>query len=390
MTVTQISTVINNVSSEILGTKAVENEDLSNIVSIGEQLTANGVDNYVKSLINHIGKVIFVNRPYNGNVPSVLMDSWEFGSILEKIDADIPEAQDNSEWNLQSGKSYDTNVFYKPTVSAKFFNKRVTFEVPISITERQVKESFSNAEQLNGFYSMIYSSVEKSMTLKIDSLVMRTINNMIAQTLADGYGTTSPEYTKEATTGVRAVNLLAMYNTANNTTLKAEKAITDPAFIRFATYQIAMYKDRLNKMSTLFNIGGKARFTPDDMLHVILLSNFANASDSYLQADTFHNELVRLPNYEKVAYWQGSGLKYDWASVSSINVKTDVSGTPTDVTTDGIIGVMFDRDALGVCNLNRRTTTNYNAKGEFFNSYFKFDAGYINDLNENFVVFLVK
>lgn len=382
MTVAQIYDIINPITKEILGETAVVNEDLSNIVDIGKEIfDATDVDNYVKSLVNHIGRVIFVNRPYSGGAPSVLMDGWEYGSVLEKISAELPEATENESWELTDGASYDPNIFYKPKVSAKFFNKRVTFEIPMSFTERQVKESFSNASQLNGFLSMLYNAVDKSMTIKIDSLVMRTINNMIAETLHDFNN--GGDYTG---TGIRAVNLLKLYNDDKGTVLTAEKSIKDPDFIRFASYIMGLYMERLSKISSLFNIGGKDRFTPRDLLHVILLSDFAKASDSFSMSSTFHNEFVALPKGEIIPYWQGSGTDYSFNSVSSINVKTASGDT---VSASGIIGVMFDRDALGVTNLDRRVTTNYNPKAEFFSNWYKFDAGYFNDMNENFVLFYV-
>lgn len=382
MTVAQIYDIINPITKEILGETAVVNEDLSNIVDIGKEIfDATDVDNYVKSLVNHIGRVIFVNRPYSGGAPSVLMDGWEYGSVLEKISAELPEATENESWELTDGASYDPNIFYKPKVSAKFFNKKVTFEIPMSFTEKQVKESFSNASQLNGFLSMLYNAVDKSMTIKIDSLVMRTINNMIAETLHDFNNT--GDYTG---TGIRAVNLLKLYNDDKGTALTAEKSIKDSDFIRFASYIMGLYIERLSKISSLFNIGGKDRFTPRDLLHVILLSDFAKASDSFSMSSTFHNEFVALPKGEIVPYWQSSGTDYSFNSVSSINVKTASGDT---VNASGIIGVMFDRDALGVTNLDRRVTTNYNPKAEFFSNWYKFDAGYFNDMNENFILFYV-
>ena len=382
MTVAQIYDIINPITKEILGETAVVNEDLSNIVDIGKEIfDATDVDNYVKSLVNHIGRVIFVNRPYSGGAPSVLMDGWEYGSVLEKISAELPEATENESWELTDGASYDPNIFYKPKVSAKFFNKKVTFEIPMSFTEKQVKESFSNASQLNGFLSMLYNAVDKSMTIKIDSLVMRTINNMIAETLHDFNNT--GDYTG---TGIRAVNLLKLYNDDKGIALTAEKSIKDREFIRFASYIMGLYMERLSKISSLFNIGKKDRFTPRDLLHVILLSDFAKASDSFSMSSTFHNEFVALPRGEIVPYWQSSGTDYSFNSVSSINVKTASGDT---VNASGIIGVMFDRDALGVTNLDRRVTTNYNPKAEFFSNWYKFDAGYFNDMNENFVLFYV-
>lgn len=396
MEVKQIYTLINSVSDEVLGRTDIVADDLTGIVDLGtEVFNQNAVDNYVKSLVNHIGKVIFVNRPYAGKVPSVLMDAWEFGSVLEKISADVPEAEENDTWNLTDGQSYDQDVFHKPTVTAKFFNSKVTFEVPVSITERQIKESFSNAAQLNGFISMIYAAVEKSMTIKADALIMRTINNMIAETvLADAqvFGATEAGDMTGANLSsastARCVNLLKLYNdkTGAKTPLTAAKAITDPDFIRFASYVMGTYADRLQSISTLFNIGGKERFTPKDMLHVVLLSDFAKAAQTYLYSDTFNRGDVLLPQAETVPFWQGSGQNYEFGDTGGIYVKE--SGGKT-VTISGVLGVMFDRDALGVCNLDRRVTTNYNAKAEFFNNYYKFDAGYFNDTNENFVVFFI-
>lgn len=375
MKVTQIYSIINDVMKETLGQDAVVNEDLSNIVDLGQDvINSDNVDNYVKKLVNHIGKVIFTDRLYSGGVPSVLMDSWEFGSILEKVSADMPEATESDTWKLENGKDYSPDIFYQPTVSAKFFNSKVTFEIPLSFTEKQVKESFSNVNQLNGFISMLNTTVENSMTVKLDNLIMRTINNMTAETIQDG-------------NGVRAVNLLEQYNEQYGETVTAQEATKNVSFIRFASYVISLYKDRLNKISTLFNIGGKEKFTPNDKLHLVLLSDFGKASDTFLESDTIHNEKVTLPEYESVPYWQGSGEDYAFNSVSKIDVKTSGGNT---VEQTGILGVMFDTEALGVSNLDRRVTTNYNPKAEFFTNFYKMDAGYYNDLNENFVVFYIE
>lgn len=385
MEVKQIFALMNSVTSEVLGKTDLVAEDLSNVVDIGTEIfNASAVDNYVRSLVDHIGKVVFVNRPYTGAVPSVLMDGWEYGSICEKISADMPEATENETWDLKDGTSYDPNIFYQPKVSAKFFNKRVTFEVPMSFTERQVKESFDNAAQLNGFISMIYNEIDKSMTVKIDSLVMRTIDNMIGMTVYADYQAAE----QNSKSGVKAVNLLKLYKDRNASAadLTADKAITEPEFIRFASYVMGMYEKRLAKISTLFNVGGKARFTPADLLHVVLLADFASSAGAYLQSDTFHNEFVALPKAEIVPYWQASGKGYAFADTSKIDIKMPDNNS---IAVSGILGVMFDRDALGVCNRDRRVTTNYNAKGEFWNQWAKFDCEYFNDSNENFVVFFV-
>lgn len=374
----QVYELMNGVTTEVLGDSAVVLEDLSNVVDIGTAvISASAMDKYVKSLVDHIGKVIFVNRPYAGSAPSVLMDGWEYGSILQKITYDdLPEATENESWDLVNGQSYDPNVFTQPTVSSKFFSKRTTFEIPMSFAERQVKSAFDSAAQLNAFFSMIHNAIEKSMTVKTDGLVSRTVNNMIGETLKAGKAS-------------MAVNLLALYKEKfpTDATVTAANCIYHPEFIRYASFIMKLYSDRMAKLSTLFNQGAKERFTTKDLQHIVLLAEFESSAGVYLQSDTFHNEFTSLPTAETVPFWQGSGTDYSFTSTSKIHIST-ASGT--EITQDGILGIIFDRDALGVSNLDRRVTTDYNAKGEFFNNWFKADAGYFNDMNENFVVFYAK
>ena len=378
MKVTQLKDIVNNVTSEVLGKENVLAEDLSNLVDVGNEIVdSENVDNYVKKLIDRIGKVVFVNRLYAGGVPSVLMDSWEFGSIVEKISADMPDAEENDSWQLQDGQTYSQDTFYQPKVSAKFFNSKVTFDVKLSFTTEQVKESFASVNELNAFLSMLETGVKNSMTVKLDGLIMRTINNFTGQIINSGQA-------------MQKVNLLADYNTATGQTLKANKALLDKDFLKYASLVIKKYQARITKMSTLFNQGGKARFTNINDLHTVLLSDFADSAEVYLMSDTYHNDTVSLPQHETVPYWQGSGKNYDFNSISSIDVKINAGNkTAKEIKQTGIVGVMFDTNALGVSNLNQRTTTAYNARAEFYTNFYKMDAGYFNDLNENFVVFYI-
>lgn len=383
MEVKQVADFVNSAASETIGNEALLTEDLSNSVDIGEAIfNASAFDAFVKSLVNHIGKVIFVNRPYRGSAPSVLMDAWEYGSIVEKITSEMPTATENESWELVDGASYDPNIFYQPKAEAKFFNKMTTFEIDRSITERQLRQSFSSATQLNAFVSMLFNEVEKALTVRNDALIMRTINNMTAETLYT-------QYSGGVMTGIggpKAVNLLARYNQQYSASLTAAQAILNPDFIRYAAYQMALTVDRLTRMSVLFNVGGKQRFTPKDLQHIVMLSEFRAAADVFLQSNTFHDEYTKLINAETVPFWQGSGTDYAFTSTGAIDVTT-VSGHA--VQASGILGVIFDRDALGVMNFNSRVTTNYNGKAEFTNYFYKRDARYFNDFNENFVVFFV-
>ena len=363
MKVNQIYEIMNTISKELLGDTAVVNEDLSNIVELGNTFeNVVGLDNYVKALNDHIGRLVFVDRVYKGRAPSVLMDGWEYGSIMEKVSAVMPEATENESWELTNGASYDGQIFYKPTVIVKCWNNRVTFEIPISITEVRVKSSFTTVTQLNSFLSMIRTAIENSMTTKLDALIMRTINNFTAETLFNEYNSGD---TFTGASHVKAVNLLYLYNTNINTgtAITSEQALTNIDFIKFASATMANYVDRIKTMSTLFNIGEQPRFTPDDMLHVVMLSQFKNSADVYLQSDTYHNEFTAFPKSESVPYWQGSGENYEFSSTSKIDIKT--SGNHT-VTATGVLAVMFDRDALGVTCINPRVTSQFCRKGRVF------------------------
>lgn len=377
MKITQVKDLVNSAIKETNGSSALLKEDLSNVVDVGSEIFgADSVDNFVKKLVDRVGYTVFNSRVYQGSVPSILMNSWEFGSVMEKVETEIPAATENDSWNLQDGQSYSQDTFYQPKVSAKFYNSRVTFDIPLSFTEMQVKSAFNSATELNSFISMLVTSVQNAMTVNIDNLITRTINNMTAFTL-------------NGKNKNRAVNLLSVYNAKTGQSLTAAKALTDSAFIKFANQQIMLTQGRFSKLSTLFNEGGKQRFTPSSEQHLVLLDDFASASKVYLESDTYHDSNVSLQGYETVPYWQGSGTSYDFTDTSKIDVSITVSNKPTEIVQSGIVGVLFDTNAVGVSCMNQRVTSAYNARAEFYTNFTKFDAGFFNDLNENYVVFYI-
>lgn len=375
MKVEQVYEIVNDTTKEVIGSEElIATADNNKIVDVGESVIgSSNMDNYVRSLVDHIGRVVFVNRPYEGNTPSVLMTGTEWGAITEKIKYNgLPEAEENDTWELQDGVSYDPNIFTKPNVSAKFFSKITTFDIPMSFAQKQLKSAFSSAGQLTAFFSMIENSIAKSFTVKQDSLVMKTIGNFIMHSHGD-------------LTGNRYVKLGTMYRSKFSKETTGENLLYDPEFIRFASMVIKRYAKRMTGISTLYNEGGNVRNTDMKYLHMVLHNDFTAAADSYLQSDTYHEEFTKLPNAEVVPFWQGSGSAFGWSDTSA--VKGIPTGGDSAVTVSNILGVMFDRDALGVCNLDRRTTSNYNGKAEFTNNWYKFDCGYFNDFDENFVLF---
>ena len=378
MKVTQIKDLVNSSLKELNGTSELLNEDLSNVVDVGTEIfDTENVDNFVKKLIDRVGSTVFNTRIYQGSAPSVLMTSWEFGSVLEKVDSELPDVKENDSWQLENGKDYSPNIFYQPKVSAKFFNSKVTFDIPISFTQMQVKSAFNSASELNGFLSMLMNNVQNAMTVHLDGLIMKTINNMTANVL-------------DKKQGLQVVNLLEGYNKTATTKLTAENALQNADFIKYANLIINTYRDRISKLSTLFNQGQKSKFTPQANQHLVVLSDLASASKVYLESDTYHDDNVKISNYDVVPYWQGSGKTYSFDDVSSIDVAIKDGKSTKEIKASGILGVLFDTNAVGVTCQNQRVTTNYNPRAEFYTNFNKFDAGYYNDLNENFIVFTVQ
>lgn len=377
MKVTQIKDLVNNSLKEVNGSSVLLKEDLSNVVDIGKELLNNDdIDNFVKKLVDRVGKTVFNNRVYQGSAPSVLMDAWEYGSVVEKIDSDLPNVEENDSWELEDGKSYDQDIFYQPKVSAKFFNSKVTFDIPMSFTKTQVESAFNSPTELNSFLSMLMTKVQNAMTVNLDGLIMKTINNFTASVI-------------NAKKGMQVVNLLDMYNKTAQTKVTVDNALTSPDFIKFANLMINTYRDRLTKMSTLFNETGLNKFTPVDNQHLVILSDLASASKVYLESDTYNQDNVKITNYDTIPYWQGSGTTYNFKDTSKIDVAIKDGTQTKEVVQSGILGVLFDTSALGVSCQNPRTTTAVNARAEFYTNFNKYDAMYYNDLNENFVVFMI-
>lgn len=385
MQVNQIYTILNDVMLEVTGQNVADegepaafilNEDLSNIVDMGTAVFSNNwKDNYVKALLDRIGREVFVDRTYEGYAPRVLRDSWEYGSIMSKTRCKIFDAKANPSWNLQKGETVNQFEFNPPDVTQKFYNSKTAWQIDCSFTDYQLRESFTNAAAMNRFISMIENRIQTSMTIYIDSLIMRTINNFMAEKINAGNS---------------VIDVLAGFNATQASPISAAAAVSNKEFYRYLAYRTDLDIERFRAPSANFNIDDEANvtFTPREYAHFVLHSDFAAGMKVYLQADTYHENLVTLGDFETVPFWQAQGDAYQLATTSRIDVKLASDNTKT-VNRNYIIGILFDRDALGVLNDNRRVTSAYNANGEYWNNFYKVDTSYFNDLAENAIIYVL-
>ena len=379
MEVKQIAGIVNEMAKEFLGQEAIVNENLDGIVDFGDQIkNIRDLGAYIESLVNHIGKVIVVNRQWSGDTLGILRDSWEWGSILEKITIQLPEATENESWELVDGTSYDPNVFTSTKATAKFFNSKTTFEIPMSFTRMQLMQSFSNAGQYQSFVSAIETAIKKQLAISYQNLAMRLINAMAAETYQNAIGGSN-------TTSASAVNLLKIYNDTHETQLTAENCRFNADFLRNCSRIIKQTSSYLTRPSVLFNIENTDKFTPENLQHLVMLTEFTALTRYNMEADTRHNDLVKLPYYREIPFWQGSGETFGWDDVSKVHVT--VGGQ--EITIEHLVGVLFDHDAVAITNFDRRTTSDWNAKAEFTNAWHKSDCGYLADKAENFVIFYI-
>lgn len=386
MNVKQIATIVNTIIGEFTGETSVVQEDLSNIVDVGGVIADKiGYDTYTKALINRIGRTVFVDRKYEGSAPDITVDSWEYGSIMQKVRAELPEAVENPTWSLVKGESIDPFIFNPPEVMAKFYNSKTTFSVEMSFTETQVKQSFTSAEEMARFFAMIENRIAMQLTLARDNLTMRTIVNLIGEKIIRSHN----------------VPLVTLYNLfqkpdkpieIDDERLFVSAALNNSDFLRFACKTIIMYRDFIKSASVNYNEGGYVTFTPEDRQHLVMITEFASSIGISLLANTYNNELIDLGEYDTVPFWQACAIdgRYDIRTASAINVKPasgETGSTQGVVARNGVVAVLFDRDACAVCNDNPRVTSIYNPRGEYTNYFYKQDCSYLNDLDENVIVF---
>lgn len=388
MKVKQISSMLNTVFGEILGDTALVNEDMSNIVSVGQVITSStqfgdNFDNYAGAIVDKVGRTVFADRVYRAKDLGIWRDSWEYGSVLEKIRVDIGDYEDNCEWDLtvpgQTGLDYNENLqahieelfkFVPANAQAKYFNLKTTFKTVISITRKQLKSAFNGASEMARFIGMIENRIMSKMEIAKDQLQRRTLVNLIGTKVHAG----------------TVVDLKDEFEAAGGTAISNfAAALKDPDFLKFAAKKITMDREFMTEPSKIYNEGNFYTHTPIEDSRLVVLADLDSGLKFNLYGDTYNEEFVKLDNYKTVPFWQGSGTAMALADRSKINIKTAGGDT---VVTGGILGILFDRDAAMVCNEDPEVRSQYNADGNFTNFFYTYDCSYFNDFDENAIVYV--
>lgn len=374
--VSQIKNIINDSVKDALGESFDATKiETSDVVSLGKAIgSMNLYEGFFGALVNRIAKTVYFVRTYEGNTRSILRDEHEYGAFIQKVYYDLPDAVDNPTYQIPDGNGdykqkspYDVEATVG--VSALIYGGKGTWSIEIVRPLEQIKTAFLDTASMAAFIDGIYVTIENAFKLEEERLVAAAANTAIAAALDGG----------------NARNLLAEYNDKFSQSLTKTSALVSADFLRYAAKEINRTVENMGEMSTAFNKAGYPTFTSRDNLVVEMLAEFASAEDTYLQADTFHKELVALPRYDRVPFWQASGKSFDFDTCSKINIEHD--DLDNDITQDGIICFMHDVENVAAYFGNRRAWEMVNPRSEVVVHGEKAEKGYAVDNHANAEVF---
>ena len=376
----QVADLTNDALKNTLGEETtLLTENLEGVVDIGTSLAnANAYKNFIENLMVATAKYIFRFREYKAKAPNVLRDNYEFGQLIQKIRTKLPNTSENQSWKIQPNASYDDNVYTPNEVEVKLFMDQITFEVRKSITNEQIKNAFTSAAQLGNFVSMQFGYVQNRLELDLENLTYMTINNYMAELIKLNTG---------GNAGKRVIPLLTLYKAQDpnaDSTLTADQALFDKGFLIYAAAKIKDFMNLMQRYNVSFNAEEFETFTPEDLQHVCLYSQFVDNMATYAESSTFHDEFIKLPEGFKVDYWQGIGSN---SVADRTKISIEVASDGTKVEKSYIIGFIFDHDALGINHDQPSVETHYVKSAQFTNYWYKEKLGMFNDLSENGIVF---
>ena len=380
----QIYDFVNKVNTQAWGKEAITVLDATGLIATGDLVisSANNTDIWTRSMMDVMSDQFMGNRKRTQKTYSnIYKTSFEYGAYLEKIVVKVPDAKPESAWTLQDGQELKNPTAAFPDVEVKLFSSHNVYRFDITLPVDQLKSAFMSPEKFAAFISAVQLEMENKIEASNANLARVCVNNFIAEKV---------NYAKaHAGEGVHAINLLAEYNTATSAGLTIAKAMTDPAFIRWATAQMNKYIKRMADDSTVFNINKLNRQTDKEHLNFIVHSEFIANASTYLQSDTFHNELVKLGDaYQETNFWQATGKTYSFADTSRINMTTS-DGNTVDIPC--VLAVAFDTDALGVNWEYKKMRNFYSAEYDVNHQIHSIGQGFFNDYgSENGLVFYME
>lgn len=393
MKTNQLYELLNSFKNEIIGAEDITVQDTATFISFGRAVLAtdNNKDSAYQALADRIGRTIVLYEQLVRKNLVERMDTMQFGAVLQTIETkSIANAKQNNSWiygkspnvieqqnPFDAMKSDDTNLL------VQYFSRRGSWEIDKKIYDIQLNDGFTKETTMSAFVEMIFQDMYNAMTLAENDLQHGVISTAIASAIHAGKRDQKPVPTM-------ARNLLHEYNTLTNAELAVDTALINKEFLRYCAKEILLVTKKMRDPSIFYNELGATKW--HESPQVRLLTNYATASDAYLSADTYHKELVALPDYDTVNYWQARGTKDDFETVSSVNIKVyegDADPTGTVVNQSGVIAYVCDPCRQGYMFDRIRTKSIYNPASECTDYFHKADQGFFINRARCGVVFYI-
>ena len=387
-----VYTVINAARAQALGggsTEAVAALDLSAIIDAGgDESVIGSREAFTKALINVLVKNWFTDTSYRSSYTDPFFeDSARFGAITQMISVQVPEVKASSQWTaVTSGTTtVGSYTLYLPIVDTKYYGKSDSWEIPIAITGNQWNTAFRSEDELRSFVSYILMMVDNALVVHLENMTNMNRNNFIVEKYKAATAVTPAA-------GVHVVDLLGGFVAAHGDATKdfsvADFLDSQEALI-YAAEQIALYSDYIGRMSKMFNLENKARFTPDDRKVLQVLSAFEKRMQFHALSDVYHDELASLPGHQSVPYWQGFGNGGTWAEVSKIIAKPASYTTGDATTVSNVVAFLADKWSIMHTIVEHRVAAKVFEPEDIVQYYYQFTDRYLNDLTQNAIVFVL-
>ena len=384
LTINQLATVLTSIARQATGADVLTPTNTAEFVSVGQTVLKAGYDPVLNSISQVLTRTIYSIRPYEAKFRGLAMGEERWGNIVRKLNIADSAWEDDDRMNLVDGQSVDMYVVKKPSILQTNFYGANVYQRHYTIFKDQLDTAFTGPDQFGSFLSLVSSNAQDQIEQARESIARMIIANFIGGKISGDAG--------------NVIHLVTEYNADAGTTLTSQ-TVKQPenwtSFVKWMAARIETLSDYMTERTQKYhiNVTGKAlsRHTSKSRQKVYLYNPSVNQIDSEVRSGVFHNEFLRIVDFEGVNFWQSIDTP---GSISVTPIYLQADGTLTSpenaITQSNIFGVMFDDEAMGY-NIGSTWTspTPFNARGGYSNMWYHFTGKYFNDFTENGIVLLL-
>lgn len=384
----QIYTIVNEVASQAMGTKAIAVVDNAGLIALGNTVLGSDAtkNNFINALTDRIGRTIVSFRAYHSHFPDFERDSIEWGNILQKLKVGMPDAEADESYDLTDGTSVDQYKVNKPKTNQLLFTNESPWQTHITVHLDALEKAFVSSDAMGAFISGMFGEVQNRIELAMEELSMTCVNNFMAEVIS-----------REEDRPNRVINLVTLYKEATGVdhTTEPLNALDDENFLKFVVRKIntisstfeymtrEVYNDTDFGSPGALTSGVYTRHTPKSEQRMMLFIDMVNALKTNINSKAFNMEQVAIDiPFKTVPFWQSLQTPSD--------IKIKPSSGKAAVNKSLVMGILYDREAMGTFKKKYKSLTSpVNAAGQYYNVFYHMITMYYNDLTENAVVFLL-